>query len=193
MLDLLHRPAVVALALLWATSALAVDQQPDGTVTSTDNTCDGTPTAHETTDDDVDSPDSVFCDGSSSTADPLWLMNLTTPSALDDGTDQQVMAIAIKRSGGGGNVPTVTMNIFDGTNCADLHESGSSQNVTDTSVIVLTEAWTSSGISGAADVCIQIVCIHAGSGGSARTCDLDAAEWRAAEVGGARRRTSLVE
>ena len=180
--------------MLWASSARAVDQTPNATQAESLTTC-TTANAHTTMDDDPDAPDSVFCEADDNNDSPVIMFNLTDPGTLDDTTDAQVFAIFVKRTGGGGNVPTIQLDAYDGTNCADLHEAGVPQSVSSTSGELITESWTSSGVSGSADVCVRVACTTAGSGGSGRSCDSDAVEWRAAldAPPAGRRRTSLVE
>jgi len=169
--------------ILLAGPALAdSQQQPNGTTVASNSSC-TTSTAHGTLDDDPDSPGGDWCDPTSSSAAHHIIMNLTDPTvALDNTTDAQVFAIYLKESHGGSRQARVRLDILDGTNCADLHESGVAQDITPSSGVLLTEAWTSTGVSAKEDICIEIVCLPAGGAPSRRdSCAYDAVEWRVKE------------
>ena len=70
--------------------------------------------------------------------------------------------------------------LLDGVACADLHELGASQNVPDQPGALLTENWTSAGISSSADVCVQVTLSKSGGAPAVQQSgDMDAIEWRA--------------
>jgi hypothetical protein len=191
------------LALLILLPSLAMAQSvetPDDTsaVANTPCTTDPSTGAHSIIDDDPDSPGGDWCVSDSNNVNANWTVNMTDPSiTLDDTSDAQVIAVYVRQfDTGQGGTPEIRLDIYDGTDCADLHESGTAQDVTGSGELI-TEAWTSSGISGKADVCVDIVCIKSGgSPGNRNTCDIDAVEWRAAEAaagGGARRRVWVIQ
>jgi hypothetical protein len=123
------------------------------------------------------------------------MLNFTDPAiTLDDSADAQQIAFYVREfDAGQTGTATVQADIYDGTNCADLHELGTSQNVPDQPGSLLTENWTSSGISGSADVCVQVTITKSGGAPGARQSgDMDAIEWRAAESAGGTRRIMVV-
>ena len=156
-------------------------ETPNGTVSLSNSDC-TTGNAHTTMDDDPDSPDAVWCNATADGTNHIMLQNFTDPAgALSGTTDAQVFALYVRRSAAAGTNPSVTLNIYDGVNCADLHEAGAAQTVTSDTGELLTEAWTSTGISSPSDVCVQISCARSGGApGDRRSCDYDAIEWRAA-------------
>ncbi len=127
-----------------------------------------------------------------------WTFDVTMPtpsSALNTGSDVQVMKIHVESfDEGQAGDPTIRIDILDGTACADLHETGATTTLTDAGFpAVISDSWTAAGLSGAADVCVRIVCTKIGGASGARnSCDIDAIEWDVfhAAAGGARRRTS---
>ena len=107
----------------------------------------------------------------------------STGGTLDNTTDAQQIAIYIREfQDGQSGTATVQIDIMDGTDCADEHELGTSQNVPAVPGAILTDDWTSAGISAYADVCVRVACTKAGGAPGARqSCDLDAVEWRVAD------------
>jgi hypothetical protein len=192
------------LALLILLPSLAMAQSvetPNDTsaVANTPCTTDPSTGAHSIIDDDPDSPGGDWCVSDSNNVNPSWTVNMTDPSiTLDDTTDAQVIAVYVREfQVDQGGDPDIRVDIYDGTDCADLHETGADQTITDNHAgTLLTESWTSAGISAAADVCVSVVCSKSGgSPGNRQSCDVDAVEWRAAEAagGGARRRVWVIQ
>jgi hypothetical protein len=180
---------VIALPLLAGPAFSQSVETPNATASVDLSTC-TTANAHTTLDDDPDSPGGDWCNASADNSAHAIVNNYTDPSiTLDNATDAQEIALYVKASNPGGTSPQVSLNIYDGANCADLHESGTLQTVTSESGQLLTQSWTSAGISGSADVCVQILCSAVGGSPAIRnSCDYDAVEWRAAEAAGASRR-----
>jgi len=171
--------------LFFALPALAdTEESPDGTEwASGQNDCLGT--WHPTVDDDPDSPDGAWCAASETNSTWGVMLNMTaTAGTLDNGADAQVIAMFVSETReAGSGVAHLRIDIYDGTDCADLHETGDEQVTPERPGSILTQAWTSSGISAVADVCVHITCTGSGGGPppNRQSCDLDAVEWRAAE------------
>ena len=127
--------ALLAFLLFALAPALAqTDYAPTGTNSSDNNTsCDGT--IHPTVDDDPDSPGGDWCtaDTGSGSGSSDWTFKVTFSASgltLDTGTDVQVAEYYVRSAAAGGSDPTIQLDIYDGTSCADLHESGTSNTVT---------------------------------------------------------------
>lgn len=198
----------LALIALLAVAARAQDEAlaPDGTSANDGSTsCDTNP--HLTVDDDPDSPDGnascsagVNCDGwcAADNNNTNWSMTLTMPtpsSALDTSADAQEIKLYVKNfDEGQSGDPTIRVDIYDGTGCADIHESGAETTLTDAGFpATYTELWTAAGISAAADICVQIVCTKSGgSPGARNSCDLDAIEWNVTWAAASGRRRVIV-
>jgi hypothetical protein len=157
-------------------------ETPNGTVSLSNSSC-TTGNAHTNMAEDPDSPTGVWCDAVNDGTDHIMLQNFTDPAfALSGTTDAQVIALYVKQVvDDQGNAPTVSINIYDGVDCADPHQTGAAQTVNSATGELLTQAWTAVGVSGAADICVQLDCSRSGgAGGDRRSCSFDAIEWRAA-------------
>jgi hypothetical protein len=157
-------------------------ETPNGTVSLSNSSC-TTGNAHTNMAEDPDSPTGVWCDAVNDGTDHIMLQNFTDPAfALSGTTDAQVIALYVKQVvDDQGNAPTVNINIYDGVDCADPHQTGAAQTVNSATGELLTQAWTAVGVSGAADICVQLDCSRSGgAGGDRRSCSFDAIEWRAA-------------
>ena len=117
--------------------------------------------------------------------DHVMLQNFTDPSfTLSATAGAQEIAVYVKKVvDATQSDPTLTISIYDGTNCADLHETGASPSTISSGTgELVTQTWTASGISSAADVCVQLSCARSGgSPANRRSCSFDAIEWRAVE------------
>ena len=182
-----------ALVSLFACALYAQDEAlaPDGTSANDGSTsCDTNP--HLKEDDDPDSPDGdaacsagTNCTGwcAADNNNTSWTMTLTMPSpssSLDTTTDAQEIKLYVKSFDEGQSAdPTIRVDIYDGTGCADIHESGAETTLTDAGFpATYTELWTAGGISAAADICVLIACTKTGGAPGARNaCDIDAIEW----------------
>lgn len=191
------RYLIVLLVLLFAGVASAQSTEtPNGTISVTNSNC-TTANFHTTTDDDPDAPGGDWCTTTADNAAHDATVQFTNPSiTLDNTSDAQQIALYVRHSQTGGDTPTVAIHIFDGVDCADPHDqTGTAQNITSDTGQLLTENWTSAGISSPADVCVQLVCTFAGGPPASRnSCEYDAIEWRAAEgAASTRNRLILVE
>ena len=168
--------------LLVTAPAWAQDEAlaPDGTSASDNSTtCNGT--VHPTVDDDPDSPGGDWCIADNNNTSWAFTLTFPTPSStLDNTTDAQVFEFYVRSfDEGQSGDPTIRVDIHDGTGCADLHESGAETTLTDAGFPAkVSEAWTSAGISAAADICAVVTCTKTGGSPSSRnSCDIDAIEW----------------
>lgn len=192
----IHNAVILAVLLLLASAVTFADETviPTGTNSGTGGTsCDAS--VHATIDDDPDSPGGDWCTADDDATTWDFTVTLGTVSdTLDDGTDAQIIEYYVRSfDESATNDPTIQMQIFDGTSCADLHESGTVVTLTDGGFPAkITDTWTSAGISNKNDICIKILCVKAAGGPGARnSCDIDALEWDvvAAVAGGRTRRS----
>lgn len=187
---------VLALLLLATPAWAQEDRIPDGDSSSDSNTtCDAAVAA--TVDDDPDSPGGDWCVADNNNTNWAFTVTMENPTgALDNGTDVQQIAIYVRSfdEGQSGN-PTIRVDIYDGTGCADLHETGSETTLTDAGFpAIATEDWTSAGLSSGNDVCVAVVCTKSGgSPGARNSCDIDAVEWRATLSAGGERRILVAD
>ena len=181
------------LVLLVPSIAFAADEQviPDDTQSHTSSTCTTDPTtgAHAQLDNDpASAPDANWCDATGNNVNMQILMNFADPSVtLDTGTDAQVVTVWVEEfQAGQTGTAAVELEILDGTNCADPHETTPEQDVlTTVGGHLLTFNWSTPGISGKNDICIRLVCNKSGgSPGARQTCNFNAIEWLAVEAAG---------
>ena len=189
----LHYAVVLCFLLVTAPAWTQETLTPNGTQSSDSETsCDAT--VHTTVDDDPDAPGGDWCtaDVASGSSASTWdfTLNMTDPTiTLDNATDAQAIEVYVRKAATGGGNPNIRIDIYDGTSCADLHETGTENSVTNDAGEKFTDNWTSSGISAEADVCVSVTCTRSGGAPSGRrSCDIDAVEWDAAESSGRTRR-----
>jgi len=185
-----------ALLVLCALPAWAEDVRPNGTTTSSANSC-TTANAHTTTDDDPDAPAGDWCTDSNcgNNTAATWLMQFDSPVGGNptSGTDDQALAVYVRKCRSASGTPSCALNVYCN---GSLVTSGSSQDVTSTTGQLLTQAFTFSGgscASDGSDLEIQVVCSQSGGSPSSRNeVDLDAAEWRASVAAPSARRVFIV-
>jgi len=173
---------LTSLLLLFASAVWAQDEElaPDADVSSDNNTtCNAAVEA--SVDDDPDSPGGDWCIADGNNTSWIFTLSFPTPtSALDTATDAQAFQLYVRSfDEGQTGEPTIRADVYDGINCADLHESGTETTLTDAGFpAAYTENWTAAGISAAADVCILVECTKTGGSPTTRnSCDIDALEW----------------
>lgn len=197
MLQIYYRSLVILLLL--ASPCLADETLPptgtDATITDGATSCDDN--AHGTLDEGADSPGGDWCTADNNNTNWTIAVSFDTPSGtLDTSSDAQSMEIYAQAfDEGQSGDPQIRIDVHDGTNCADLHETGTETTLTDAGYPAkITDNWTASGVSGSADVCAVIVCTKAGGGPGARnSCDIDAVEWEVVTaVAGSRRFISKI-
>ena len=159
-------------------------ETPNGTVSVSNSDC-TTGNAHTTLDDDPDSPGGDWCEATDDGTDHVIMLNMTDPAFTPStGAGAQEIAVYVKKVvDATQSDPTLTINVYDGTNCADLHETGASPSAISSGTgQLVTQTWTALGISGGADICVQLSCARSGgSPANRRSCSYDAVEWRAVE------------
>lgn len=187
---------VLPVLLLVALPAWAEDVRPNGTSTSSANSC-STATAHTTTDDDPNTPGGDWCTDSTcgDNAAATWLMQFATPTggSPTSGADEQAFAVYVRKCRSASGNPTCTLNVYCN---GSLITTGGSQSITSTTGQLLTQAFTFSGscASDGSDMEIQVACAGSGGSPSARNeVDLDAAEWRASVAVPSARRVFIVD
>ena len=195
---MLNTRLLISALLLVSAPLVAQESLPPTGTNADDNGTSCDTDFHLTVDDDPDSPDG---DGSCSAGSNCtgwcaadsnnvnWSARLTfTPTiTLDIGTDAQAMEFYVKSfDEGQTGEPTIRVDIYDGTACADLHETGATTTLTDAGFPAkVVDNWTAAGISAPGDVCVDIVCTKSGGAPGARnSCDIDAIRWEAAEAAG---------
>ena len=179
----LHHALILALL---AFPAIADETlPPTGTQTSDNNTsCDGTP--HPSIDEGADSPGGDWCTADSNNDNWSFMLTFDTPTGeLDTGADAQTIELYVQSfDEGQSGDPDIRVDIYDGTNCADLHETGSEISLTDAGYPAkATSTWTAAGVSGSADICVNVVCAKSGgSPGNRNSCNIDALDWEVVTV-----------
>jgi len=193
-----RRLLVVVFLLVAPAPALAQDEDlaPDGdSANDASTSCDTN--MYLTIDDDPDAPLGDWCTADNNNTSWATMVTFPTPTAaLSNATDAQAIEFYVRafdetQSG----EPTIQVDIYDGIGCADIHESGSPVTLTDAGFPAkVTELWTAAGISGAADICVNIACTKAGGAPTARnSCDIDAIEWDVTwSVGPSRSRAHVI-
>jgi hypothetical protein len=154
--------------------------QPTGTNASDSNTsCDAT--THTTLDEGVAAHDDVFCTADNNNIDWSTMLTFDTPSgALDTTAGIQGIDLWVRMfDEGQSGEPTIRVDVYDGTACADLHETGGETTITAAGYPAeVNLTWSASGVSGEADICFNVVCTKSGgSPGQRNSCDIDAIEW----------------
>ncbi len=191
----------VAVALLALAAFAAEDVRPSADVTQTATTCDGTPTAWSTLDDDPDSPGADWCEPDTTcegSGAQSWTIRVgfATPSGNPaGGADQQTFAWW-SREGctSDGTDPTITVDYYCSSS---LIEAGVVKTLNDANAGMLhTDVYTHGGGCAAdgSDVEAHIVCTASGGNpGARRSCGIESIEWRATViVSGSRNRAVVV-
>lgn len=176
-----RRIAIMACLLAaFVPACLAVDETklPDGDSSNDGGTSCNTD-AYLTLNDDPAGGD--WCTADSNNVNWAFVFTMEDPSgALDTGADVQAIRFYVQSfDEGQGGDPTIQVNIYDGTSCADLHESGTVTTLTDAGFPAeVTENWTAAGLSSENDVCVQVNCVKSGgSPGNRNSCNIDNVVW----------------
>lgn len=177
--------------------------RPDGTNASDSNTTCGA-SVHAALDEDPDTP-SGNCGIGGSGVDCCratgnntnWSFMVTMPDPTETLTDgfqlQEIKIYTESFDEGQSGDPTIQIIVYDSTTvaCDTVHTNGAVVTLTDAGFpAVISHLWDSNGISAAADICIEIVCVKSGgSPGARNSCDIDAIEWNATSTAGGGGRT----
>lgn len=179
-------------AVLLATALWAADETkaPDSDSANDGNTsCDSN--AYATLNEDPAGGD--WCTADNNNVNWTFTFTMEDPSSsLDTSADAQAIRYYVRSfDEGQGGDPEIQMFIYDGTGCADLHESGTQYTLTDAGYPAeITDSWTAAGLSDGADVCVQIVCTKSGgSPGNRNSCDIDNVVWDVTLAAATRRRS----
>ena len=171
---------LLALALLsLAALPLAAEElRPDADRTETNTTCDGTPTAWETLNDDPQSPGNDWCTSLDNNNNQIRVEFESPTGDLSTSTDAQTFRLYVRRdtvTAPGNGEPIARMDTYNDTS---LIETGDGSTITSDTGELVSEAWTASAADGSA-INVDIVCTAAGGGPNKRSCDYDAVEWDA--------------
>lgn len=178
--------ALVVASALGLSPVFAQDQRPTATISVANSTC-TTANAHTTLNTDVDAPGNDWCDAVADDTDHDIMLRFDTTADLSTAANAQAFAVFVRRSATGGNDPAVALDAFRGSTCATSVQNNQNQTITSDTGQIITDTWTADVTDGSQNRCLELDCARSGgASASRRSCDYDAAEWRATFAAGRR-------